>query len=425
MASITDGNYMFLNQGKNPLVNFNFMLRVELVMDLPCKSVRAFERELEYDYIQEGGLNDYVHMRRKPISSPYTLEIERYVGVDYIDPLPLGADLTLPLMLFVSRVPDQFVVGVVARTYIFTGCTVMKKSYGDLVAEESGLLVETTTIGYREMLCVDIPWSEVGDNMFASTPSAATNSKAQDKSAQDLKAQGQDFYGQALQAKNDAEQLFDKDKTGEVIKKLEEYIKKLRGAINGGKLQRNLNQAEAGMNGADGKTLKELADAANIEANQKELALKSAEADKKEAAQVEWQLAAEKSKKAVARYEEAETKLAAATQDYKRASAQINRLQNCLTNLKTWKDKGVSAQQECSKQHDICKSANDVLQALSDEPLANVNAKFEEVKKSSKEAVFQQKQTKQAQQYVEAANEEIADTEHLLPSIFAEEQQSE
>ena len=165
MASITDQNWVVWNQGKNPLVNFNFMLRVELMFDLPCKSVRAFTRELEYDYIQEGGLNDYVHMRRKPISRPFTLEIERYVGVDYIDPLPLGADLVLPVLLFVSRNHDQFIPGVVARTYVFTGCTVMKKTYGDLVADQSGLLVETTTLGYREMLCVDIPWSEVGDNI--------------------------------------------------------------------------------------------------------------------------------------------------------------------------------------------------------------------------------------------------------------------
>ena len=67
MASITDGNFVVSNQGKNPLVNFNFMLRVELLHDLPCKSVKSFSSELEYDYIQEGGLNDYVHMRRKPM----------------------------------------------------------------------------------------------------------------------------------------------------------------------------------------------------------------------------------------------------------------------------------------------------------------------------------------------------------------------
>ncbi|MEG0779420.1 MAG: hypothetical protein RR426_02355 [Oscillospiraceae bacterium] len=164
-ASITDDNTLVSNQGKHPLVNFNFMLRVEALFDLPCKSVHAFSRELEYDLIQEGGLNDYVHMRRKPISKPFTLEIERYVGIDYFDCMPLGAELVLPVLLFVSRYGGQFIPMVVARTYVFTGCTVMKKNFGDLTGDQSGLLVETTTLAYREMLCVDVPWSMVGQKL--------------------------------------------------------------------------------------------------------------------------------------------------------------------------------------------------------------------------------------------------------------------
>ncbi|MDR2132017.1 MAG: hypothetical protein LBP30_01585 [Clostridiales Family XIII bacterium] len=150
-----DKNTWVINKGLNPLVNFNFLLRVEAMIDLPCKSVRAFTRELEYELIQEGGLNDYVHMRRKPISRPFILEVERYAGVDYVDPLPLGADLALPVMLLVSRRQDDFLS--TARTYAFTGCTVIKKVYGELTAEQSGLLTDTITIAYREMVCVDIP----------------------------------------------------------------------------------------------------------------------------------------------------------------------------------------------------------------------------------------------------------------------------
>jgi hypothetical protein len=142
-----------MNKGLTPLVHFNFLLRVELIYDLPCKSVKAFTREMEYELIQEGGLNDYVHMRRKPASRPFTLEVERYAGTDYIDPLPLGADLALPVFLFVSRSPDKFLT--TARTYTFTGCTVTKKVYGELNAEQSGLLTDVITIAYREMICID------------------------------------------------------------------------------------------------------------------------------------------------------------------------------------------------------------------------------------------------------------------------------
>jgi hypothetical protein len=156
---VTTENVLVLNKGLNPLVNYNFVLRVEALFDLPCRSVKAFARENEYELIQEGGRNDYVHMRRKPITKPFTLEVERYVGVDFLDPLPNGAEPVLPIVLIVSRNPDKFSdVSAWARNYAFTSCVVMKKTYGELDAERSGLLVETTTIGYLEMVCIDIPY---------------------------------------------------------------------------------------------------------------------------------------------------------------------------------------------------------------------------------------------------------------------------
>ncbi len=181
-TTITSENFLVMNQGNSPLVGYNFMLRVEGLYDLPCKSIRAFSRELEFDYVQEGGLNDYVHMLRKPISRPFTLEIERYVGVDYVDPLPEGADLLLPIILMVSRVPTQssYIPFVCARTYVFTGCSVIKKTYGDLVGDRSELLVETTTIAYREFSVINAPWSEAAlglddDTQVAQPPAPATN----------------------------------------------------------------------------------------------------------------------------------------------------------------------------------------------------------------------------------------------------------
>lgn len=148
-------NIVVMNQGLNPLVSYNFMLRVEGVFDLPCKSVHSFKKENEYEYIQEGGLNDYVHMRRKPISKPFTFTVERYVGTDYYDPLHNGAELILPVILLVSRYNNHF--GVTKRAYVFTGCTVMSKEYGELNSEKSGLHTETIVIGYREMMVVTNP----------------------------------------------------------------------------------------------------------------------------------------------------------------------------------------------------------------------------------------------------------------------------
>ena len=145
------------NDSSDVLVAYNFMLRVDLIYDIPLKSVHSFSKENEFEYIKEGGLNDYVHARRAPVTQPFSFQVERYCGINAVyDPLPNGAELTLPVMLFVSRNPDDFTKP--KRTYIFTGCTVKGKEYGALEADQSNLLTETITIIYREMTCVDVPY---------------------------------------------------------------------------------------------------------------------------------------------------------------------------------------------------------------------------------------------------------------------------
>ena len=146
----------------NPVVSFNFMLEVEALYFLPCRKVHSFKRENEYQYIQEGGLNDYVHIRRKPISNPFTFQVERYVGsgfTNFVDPLANGTELALPVLLYVNRYETKKGTwqAFPARIYMFTGCTVISKEYGELNAEQSGLLTETTTIAYRQMMMLTAP----------------------------------------------------------------------------------------------------------------------------------------------------------------------------------------------------------------------------------------------------------------------------
>jgi hypothetical protein len=84
------------------------------------------------------------------------LEIERYCGTDYVDPFPLGADIALPLIIFVNRSPST-TMAFPGRTYVITGCTVMKKTYGELNGSQGGLLTDIITIGYRELLVMTTP----------------------------------------------------------------------------------------------------------------------------------------------------------------------------------------------------------------------------------------------------------------------------
>lgn len=205
--AVETGNSVVQNFGLNPSVNFNFILRVEGVFDLPCKAVHGFKKDNEYEMIQEGGLNDYVHLRRKPISQPFTFQVERYVGVDglLVDYLASGTDLILPLILLVNRYHWNAAYPYPTRTYVFTGCTVMGKEYGELNAEKSGLLIETTTIAYREMIAVDVgiganamdPWTPANGKTSARTVPAPVKSGAdtvqarkwpESKSAKDIAA---------------------------------------------------------------------------------------------------------------------------------------------------------------------------------------------------------------------------------------------
>ena len=145
-------NILVSNKGLHPTINFRFMLRVWGIFDVPCKSIRAFTKPNEYEFIQEGGLNDYVHIRRKPVSQPFKLVVERYAGTDYIDPLPNGAELVLPVLLFIWN--DR---GSLASMFSFAGCVVMEKEYGELSAEKAGLFTETITIGYTSLTPINIP----------------------------------------------------------------------------------------------------------------------------------------------------------------------------------------------------------------------------------------------------------------------------
>ncbi len=205
------GNYdrSTKNSQLNPAVAYAFALQVEAAFFLPLRSVRVFTKENEYDYYQEGGLNDYVHMLRKPISKPFTFQVERYVGVDagfadmnsgFIDPLALGTDLALPLVLYVNRSPSgnwykNISFENCARAYVFTGCTVTSKEYGELNAEQSKLLTETTTIAYRELLAVNqiSPAWERQDRweISDSDPMGTGTSHTENRSKNDSKEQGE------------------------------------------------------------------------------------------------------------------------------------------------------------------------------------------------------------------------------------------
>ncbi len=156
MSGLTENTGLF---NADPIGNFNFVLTVEGIYDIPLKSVRAFQKVNQYEKIREGGVNDYVYLKRAPIQDAHTIQFERYASASLFDPLANGAELAIPLILWLKRsTNNDYSKGgsdtSSVRLYIFTGATVMSKEYGALDAEHSGLLTEVITVGYKELYIV-------------------------------------------------------------------------------------------------------------------------------------------------------------------------------------------------------------------------------------------------------------------------------
>ena len=148
-----------VNSDEDIVPGYRFLLRVEGFQDVPLKSIRPFSQEKEYETIQEGGLNDYVHSVRKAASKPFTLVVERYVNQKFVDPLANGTNFLLPLILFVGSADAVDFDFKPVRTYAFTGCSVMNKEVNGFDAEKSGLLTETVTILYQNSYAIQTPVS--------------------------------------------------------------------------------------------------------------------------------------------------------------------------------------------------------------------------------------------------------------------------
>ena len=152
------------NAGQNHevLPGFRFTLMVEGFQEVPLKSVRPFSKENEFETIEEGGMNDFVRIKRKHATKPHTIQVERYLNQDFYDPIPNGgAEFILPLLLFVGgNNAQEFGWSGSQRVFVFFGSMVMNREIGGFDSEKSGLLTETITIAYNQLYTMDVPGDE-------------------------------------------------------------------------------------------------------------------------------------------------------------------------------------------------------------------------------------------------------------------------
>lgn len=176
-----------------PIGSYNFTLTVEGIYDIPLRSVKVMQKQNNYEKIREGGVNDYVHLKRMPITEPFVFQVEKYLSNSVLDPLANGAELTLPVFLKIQHGQGSERKGMedtdAARVYMFTGCVVMGKEYGELNAEKSALATEVVTIGYKEMFIIPSLWALGGDSYGADVISDSDYTKM--KNAQKTNASKQ------------------------------------------------------------------------------------------------------------------------------------------------------------------------------------------------------------------------------------------
>lgn len=121
--------------------------------------VTNIQRAVEYDTIQEGGLNGYVHTFVKPSTQVQTILFEKGVSVmgeEALKQLKLtpGLRLSQPIGVYIyaDAPTHKGVAGRgLGRSYLISGCMVSKWELGGLDAMSSEVLVDKFEVVYSEV----------------------------------------------------------------------------------------------------------------------------------------------------------------------------------------------------------------------------------------------------------------------------------
>lgn len=110
-------------------------------------NIKSISTEVEVEALREGGVNDHVHILRKPSSSIQKLVFERGVCqgniVSALAAFSVGTNLLLPGTILVNNAK-----GIPVSAFIFTSGIVLKWQVSDLDASSSKVLVETFEVAH-------------------------------------------------------------------------------------------------------------------------------------------------------------------------------------------------------------------------------------------------------------------------------------
>ncbi|MDO4731794.1 MAG: phage tail protein [Clostridia bacterium] len=157
----------FTNTGiTENVMNFRFVVWLNSEF-LAFQSVSGISQKREYEYITEGGNNDFPRALRKPISSPQQLVFKRGYRINKLEVNALwsgfGDSRQSESLEKENSIGMIFVLdrsGSIQSMYSFITMGMVSWELDELNAQKPQTLIETFTVNHRGITNVPVPWIE-------------------------------------------------------------------------------------------------------------------------------------------------------------------------------------------------------------------------------------------------------------------------
>ncbi|MBC8546570.1 phage tail protein [Clostridiaceae bacterium NSJ-31] len=139
---------------RNPLPGYKFKVYIQGV-EMGFSKITNMETLVETEPLAEGGVNDYVHSLRKPVTTERTLTLER--GMIGVSDMKALTQILMARFSVGQRLPIDMVItisgrsGKLERIYFVHGAVVKKWQCSPLDAMSGSFLVESFELAYETL----------------------------------------------------------------------------------------------------------------------------------------------------------------------------------------------------------------------------------------------------------------------------------
>lgn len=129
-----------------PVIGNKFTVAIGPI-NISFAKIRNISKEIQIDVLQEGGVNDYVHVLQKPYTTPHKLIFEKGISdegiLSKLTPLLVGKKLPFSGIITVKNSKGE-----TTGSYSFAEPIILKWSIGDLDALDNKVLIESLEVAH-------------------------------------------------------------------------------------------------------------------------------------------------------------------------------------------------------------------------------------------------------------------------------------